>query len=74
MKTCDNLATKISPYCLLAHLRGVSYTDKQIVSTQNVHPFVFPGSNVALAHNGALFDFDKMKYDLLEYIKPELQN
>jgi len=66
-----NLATKISPFCLLAHLRGVSYTDTQIVSNQNVHPFVFPGSNLALAHNGALFDFDKMKFDLLEYIKPE---
>ena len=68
-----NLATKISPFCLLAHLRGVSYTDTQIVSNQNVHPFVFPGSNLALAHNGALYDFDKMKYDLLEYIKPEYQ-
>lgn len=66
-----NLASKISPYCLLAHLRGVSYTDKQIVSTQNVHPFMFPGSNVALAHNGSLSHFDAMKYDLLEYIHPE---
>lgn len=63
-----NLASKISPYCLLAHLRGVAYTEKQIVSTQNVHPFLFANSNVALAHNGALYDFDKMKYDLLEYI------
>lgn len=68
-----NLASKISPYCLLAHLRGVSYTDTQIVSNQNVHPFLFAGSNVALAHNGALYDFDKMKYDLLEYINPIYQ-
>src|SRR5690606_23972013 len=30
-----NLASKITPHCLLAHLRGVSYTDKQVVSTQN---------------------------------------
>lgn len=68
-----NLASKISPHCLLAHLRGVTYNDKQIVSTQNVHPFLFSGSNVALAHNGALFDFEIMKYDLLEYIHPELK-
>lgn len=68
-----NLASKISPNCILAHLRGVSYSDKQVVSTQNVHPFLFPGSNIALAHNGALYGFDKMKYDLLEYIKPEYQ-
>lgn len=66
-----NLAEKISPYCLLAHLRGVSYTDKQIVSTQNVHPFLFPGTYVALAHNGVLYQFDNMKYDLLEYIHPD---
>jgi glutamine amidotransferase len=68
-----NLANKISPYCLLAHLRGVSYNEKQIVSTQNVHPFVFPGASVALAHNGALYDFEKMKYDLLDYINPEFK-
>lgn len=66
-----NLAAKISPYCLLAHLRGVSYSDKQVVSMQNVHPFLFSDSTVALAHNGALSDFDKMKYDLLEYILPQ---
>jgi glutamine amidotransferase len=68
-----NLAAKISPHCLLAHLRGVSYSEKQIVSTQNVHPFLFNGANIALAHNGALYNFDKMKYDLLEYILPEFQ-
>lgn len=65
-----NLASKISPHCLLAHLRGVTYSAKQIVSIQNVHPFLFPGSNVALAHNGILHDFEFMKYDLLEYIHP----
>lgn len=66
-----NLATKIAPRCLLAHLRGVSYNDKQIVSQQNVHPFKFPNTNMALAHNGVLIEFEKMKFDLLEYIHPE---
>ncbi len=66
-----NLAAKISPYCLLAHLRGVSYHEGQIVSNQNVHPFIFAGSNVALAHNGSLSNFDIMRYDLLEYIHPK---
>jgi glutamine amidotransferase len=68
-----NLAAKITPHCLLTHLRGVSYLDKQVVSQQNVHPFIFEGTNIALAHNGALVDFDKMKFDLLEFIKPEYQ-
>ncbi|MDP1604225.1 MAG: class II glutamine amidotransferase [Legionella sp.] len=66
-----NLASKISPHCLLAHLRGVSYTEQQVVSTQNVHPFLFKGSTVALAHNGSLSSFDLMRFDLLEYIKEE---
>jgi glutamine amidotransferase len=65
-----NLASKITPHCLLTHLRGVSYHDRQIISNQNVHPFVFPHSNVALAHNGALSNFALMRYDLLEYVKP----
>lgn len=68
-----NLSSKISPHCLLAHLRGVTYSDKQIISTQNVHPFLFPGSNVALAHNGSLYNFEMMKYDLLEYIHEPLR-
>ncbi|QDP73007.1 class II glutamine amidotransferase [Legionella israelensis] len=66
-----NLAAKISPHCLLAHLRGVSYHERQVVTSQNVHPFVFPSVNIALAHNGALYDFDAMRYDLLEFIKDE---
>lgn len=66
-----NLASKISPYCLLAHLRGVYYHEEQIVSNQNVHPFLFADSNVVLAHNGALSNFDAMRYDLLEYIHPQ---
>lgn len=67
----SNLAKKIRSYCLLSHLRGVTYSEKQIVSVQNVHPFMFPDSQIALAHNGSLYDFDKMKFDLLEKIKPE---
>lgn len=66
-----NLAAKTTPYCLLAHIRGVAYSDTQVVSEQNVHPFIFRGFNIALAHNGSLYDFEKMKYDLLEYIQPE---
>lgn len=66
-----SLAAKVSPHCLLAHLRGVSYHDKQIVSTQNVHPFLFPESRIALAHNGVLSNFKSMRYDLLDYIKPQ---
>jgi glutamine amidotransferase len=68
-----NLAAKISPHCLLAHLRGVSYHEKQVVSNQNVHPFLFTGSNVAMAHNGELSSFDLMRFDLLDYINSEFK-
>lgn len=66
-----NLASKINPKCFLAHLRGISYSNKQVVSNQNVHPFIFEGSNVVLAHNGSLYNFDTMKYDLLDYVNQD---
>lgn len=66
-----NLATKIKPSCFLSHIRGVSYNEKRVVSEQNVHPFYFEGAKVALAHNGSLSDFEKIKFDLLEYIDPK---
>jgi glutamine amidotransferase len=68
-----NIANKITPQCFLAHIRGVSYHEDQVVSAQNVHPFMFTGTNVALAHNGNLDHFDKMKYDLLEFVSPIYQ-
>lgn len=69
----SNLSKKIRPSCILAHLRGVPYSDKQIVSNQNVHPFIFKGEDIALAHNGVLSDFNKMRIDMLAQIKPEYQ-
>jgi len=67
-----NLAQKIMSRCALAHVRGVAYNEKQVISKENVHPFIFPGINIVLAHNGILTDFIKMKYDLLKYIPPEI--
>ncbi|KTD21278.1 class II glutamine amidotransferase [Legionella londiniensis] len=66
-----NLAQKISPHCFLAHLRGVPYQEEQVVANQNVHPFIFPETNIALAHNGSLHDFENIRYGLLDYIKDE---
>lgn len=67
----QNLSCKITPICFLAHLRGISYSNQQVVSEQNVHPFIFQNSNVVLAHNGSLADFDVMKYDLLDYVNAD---
>jgi len=68
-----NLSFKINPFCFLAHIRGVSYSENQVVSNQNVHPFMFEGTRIALAHNGALIDFETMRYDLLEYVHSSYQ-
>lgn len=65
-----NISRKIKPQCLLSHIRGVSFEGDHIVSNQNVHPFIFEGTNIALAHNGSLSDFELMKFDLLKAIDP----
>jgi glutamine amidotransferase len=66
------LAEKVSASALLAHVRGVLYEPTERVGLQNVHPFLFDGAAFALAQNGDLFDFGRMRYDLLEHIPREL--
>lgn len=68
-----NLSGKIMPHCFLAHLRGVPYHEKEVVATQNVHPFLFPVTNIALAHNGSLHRFDEIRYKLLKYIRDDVK-
>jgi predicted glutamine amidotransferase len=65
-----NLAEKIEPTCVLAHVRGVAYSPSVDISLQNVHPFQFPGVRLALAHNGDLARFAEMKPHLLGHLKP----
>jgi glutamine amidotransferase len=66
------LARKVKATCLLAHLRGVAYDTRAIISEQNLHPFLFDGARLALAHNGQLARFDEMRFALLPHIRPEL--
>lgn len=65
------LARKVKATCLLAHLRGVAYDTRAVISEQNLHPFLFDGARLALAHNGQLARFDEMKFALLPHIRPE---
>jgi len=67
-----SLSQKIEATCLLAHVRGVTFGGDEVVSEQNLHPFRFRGAGVALAHNGHLREFSKMRYDLVEHVRPEL--
>lgn len=66
------IASKLAPTCVIAHVRGVTYSGDGIVAETNLHPFHFPGTRVVLAHNGHLRQFQKMRYSLVEYVEPVL--
>ena len=70
-RNLQNLAQKIRPSCVLAHVRGVAYSTRVEISLQNVHPFHFANVPLVLAHNGDLAEFARMKPLLLAHIKPE---
>jgi glutamine amidotransferase len=67
-----NLAAKLAPTCLVAHVRGITYSEREMLGEANLHPFCFHGANVALAHNGHLREFARMRYDLVRHLRPEL--
>jgi predicted glutamine amidotransferase len=71
-RNLKNLAEKIFPTCVLAHVRGVAYSTTVDISLQNTHPFQFPGASLALAHNGDLANMRDMKPLLLGHLKPEV--
>lgn len=64
-----HLSKKISCEKLLAHIRGVPLNAKTSICDQNLHPFLFSHASLALAHNGDLYDFNRMRYALIPYIK-----
>lgn len=66
------LAEKVRATGLLAHVRGVVYDPVEVVGGQNVHPFHFAGTPIAMAQNGDLYGFGRMRFDLLRHIRPEL--
>jgi glutamine amidotransferase len=73
-KNLRNIAINLEANCVLAHVRGVYYSEKEIISIQNVHPFLYEGTSLAFAHNGGLFDHTIIKDDILRYIKPIFRN
>jgi glutamine amidotransferase len=53
-------------------VRGVTHGEREVVNDANLHPFLFHEARVSLAHNGHLREFARMRYDLLEHIRPDL--
>jgi glutamine amidotransferase len=66
------ISAKLAATCLIAHVRGVTYSGEAVVADTNLHPFQFAGARVALAHNGHLRQFSRMRYSLIEHVRPEL--
>lgn len=66
------LSGKLAPTCLVAHVRGVTYSSEAVVTETNLHPFRFDRAQVVLAHNGHLRGFPGMRYALVEHVRPEL--
>jgi glutamine amidotransferase len=66
------MASKLAPTCLVAHVRGVTHSGEAVVADTNLHPFHFAGARVVLAHNGHLRQFPRMRYALVEHVRPEL--
>ena len=64
------LAEKVTARCVIAHVRGVTYSEHEVLSQTNLHPFRFPGMKVTLAHNGHLREFARMRYDLVGHVHP----
>ncbi len=66
------LAGKLAPSCMIAHVRGVTYSGHEVIAGTNLHPFRFRRARVALAHNGHLREFRRMRYELLPHVRPEV--
>jgi len=66
------LALKLEAKCLLAHVRGVHHTHNENINYQNTHPFLFPNTKLAIAHNGELQDFINYKMELMQHMLPAI--
>ncbi len=67
-----SIAAKLASTCVVAHVRGVTFSSESAVTETNLHPFHFEGARVVLAHNGHLRQFARMRYALIEHVRPEL--
>ncbi|HKA43540.1 MAG TPA: class II glutamine amidotransferase [Burkholderiales bacterium] len=67
-----SLSQKLRVTSVLAHVRGVEYGQGTPVGLQFLHPFLYEGMHVALAHNGNLARFGEMRPLLQPRLKPEI--
>src|SRR4051812_25096915 len=56
-----SMSRNVQASCVLAHVRGIPFGENRLVGPQFLHPFMYPGMRVALAHNGELHRFAEMR-------------
>jgi predicted glutamine amidotransferase len=66
------LARNVRAACVLAHVRGVRFSEESLVGPQFLHPFLYSNMRVALAHNGDLHRFAEMRPHLQRHLRPEI--
>lgn len=66
------LARKVRGTSVLAHVRGIEFDERSLVGPQYLHPFLYRGMHVALAHNGNLAGLAEMRPALQRHIRPEI--
>jgi len=66
-----SIARKLCPNSFVGHVRGTRLLDEEVVSTQNLHPFRYPDTTVALSHNGILRSFPELRFALVDHMREE---
>jgi glutamine amidotransferase len=66
------LSRKAHASALIAHVRGVILSEREVVNEQNVHPFRYEDVPVALAMNGDLDRFKEIRWELVPLIPEEI--
>jgi predicted glutamine amidotransferase len=67
-----SLSEKVRASCVLAHVRGVPYEVHDGYGEHNLHPFQYRGYAWAMAHNGWLTGYPRMRQGLLGHIRPDV--
>jgi glutamine amidotransferase len=66
------LSRKARSTALIAHIRGVLLSEREVVNEQNVHPFRYERAQIALAMNGDLDRFAQMRPDVAALVRPDI--
>src|SRR6185437_10149020 len=67
-----SLARNVRANCVLAHVRGVRFTENSLIGPQVLHPFLYPKMRFPLAHNGDLHRFGEMRPLLQRHLRRDI--